>query len=41
MKRFVLVFALLLLAVAPLALQAQEMNEVNFGHQPKCGYAWT
>ena len=31
MKRFVLVFALLLLAVAPLALQGQEMNEVNFG----------
>ena len=31
MKRFVLVFALLLLAVAPLSLQGQEMNEVNFG----------
>ena len=30
MKRFVLVFALLLLAAAPLSLQAQEMNEVNF-----------
>ena len=31
MKQFVLVLALLLLAVAPLALQGQEMNEVNIG----------